>query len=88
MGAILVSKVITTGRGRGGEPTGLFFNDGDGGRLGEVVFRAVEVVWCYDVSGSMAIAFSFTLLAAIAAMMLFLLSVVQNPLTCVCNGMQ
>ena len=41
--AVLVWEDNTAGRDRGGEPTELFDNDGDRGRLGEVVVRAVEV---------------------------------------------
>lgn len=70
--AVLVWDDNTTGRDRGGEPTELFDNDGDRGRLGEVVVRAVEVAWCRNVGGSTAIAFAFTRLAAItAAILLF-----------------
>jgi hypothetical protein len=65
--AVLVWEVVTTGRDRGGEPTELFDRDGDRGRLGEVVVRAVEVAWCRSVGGSMAIAFAFARLAAITA---------------------
>ena len=65
--AVLVWDDSTTGRDRGGEPTELFDNDGERGRLGEVVVRAVEVAWCRNVGGSMAIAFAFTRLAAITA---------------------
>lgn len=64
---VLVCEDITTGRGRGGEPTELLDSDGDRGRLGEVVVRAVEVAWCRNVGGSIAIAFAFALLAAITA---------------------
>ena len=65
--AVLVWDVITTGRDRGGEPTELLDSDGDRGRFGEVVVRAVEVAWCRNVGGSTAIAFAFTRLAAITA---------------------
>ena len=65
--AALVCEVKTTGRDLGGEPTELFDNDGDRGRLGEVVVRAVEVAWCRNVGGSWAIAFAFARLAAITA---------------------
>jgi hypothetical protein len=65
--AVLVWEDNTTGRDRGGEPTELFDNDGDRGRLGEVVVRAVEVAWCRNVGGSIAIAFAFARLAAITA---------------------
>lgn len=65
--AVLVWEVITTGRERGGEPTELFDKDGDRGRFGEVVVRAVEVAWCRNVGGSIAIAFAFARLAAITA---------------------
>lgn len=50
--AALVCGVKTTGRDRGGEPTELLDKDGDRGRLGEVVVRAVEVAWCRNVGGS------------------------------------
>jgi len=63
----LVWDDITAGRDRGGEPTEPLDNDGDRGRFGEVVVRAVEVAWCRNVGGSTAIAFAFTLLAAITA---------------------
>ena len=65
--AALVWEDITAGRERGGEPTELFDRDGDRGRLGEVVVRAVEVAWCRSVGGSIAIAFAFARLAAITA---------------------
>jgi len=65
--AVLVWGVITAGRDRGGEPTELFDNDGDRGRLGEVVVRAADVAWCRNVGGSIAIAFAFARLAAITA---------------------
>jgi hypothetical protein len=67
--AVLVWEDNTAGRDRGGEPTELFDNDGDKGCLGEVVVRAVEVAWCRNVGGSIAIAFAFA--AITAATLLF-----------------
>lgn len=70
---VLVAALVwdkSIGRDRGGEPTELFDNDGDKGRLGEVVVRAVEVAWCRNEGGSLAINFAFARLAAIAAAML------------------
>lgn len=64
---VLVWEVIAAGRDRGEEPTELFDNDGDRGRLGEVVVRAADVAWCRNVGGSIAIAFAFARLAAITA---------------------
>lgn len=64
---VLTWGVKTTGRDRGGEPTELFDNDGDRGRLGEVVVLAVEVAWCRKEGGSWAIALALARLAAIAA---------------------
>lgn len=52
---VLVAALVwdkSIGRDRGGEPTELFDNDGDKGRLGEVVVRAVEVAWCRNEGGS------------------------------------
>lgn len=75
----LVWDDITTGRDRGGEPTEPFDNDGERGRFGEVVVRAVEVAWCRNVGGSTAIAFAFTRLAAItAATLLFLVGETES----------
>ena len=76
--AALVWEVVGTGRERGGEPTELFDRDGDRGRLGEVVVRAVEVAWCRSVGGSTAIAFAFARLAAIAAATLFFFGDVKS----------
>lgn len=67
LAVVPVRGVKGTGRDRGGEPTELLDNDGDRGRLGEVVVRAVEVAWCRNVGGSYAIAFAFARFAAITA---------------------
>jgi hypothetical protein len=72
---VLVWEVKSAGRDRGGEPTELFDKDGDRGRLGEVVVRAVEVAWCRNEGGSVAINFAFARLAAIAAATLLFFAV-------------
>jgi len=76
--AALVWEVVVTGRERGGEPTEPFDRDGDRGRLGEVVVLAVEVAWCRSVGGSVAIAFAFARLAAIAAATLLFFGDVES----------